>query len=144
MVVEWPADAFPGDESPIIIGILGGDPFGSAIDATVRDKKVNNRPLLVKRLQSNQDCRECHILFVNSAESSRMEELVPKLKRAPILLVGESPDFAQRGGIINFTIEENRVRCEVNVKAAKRARLAISSKLLSLSKIVDDTPRNRE
>ena len=138
MFVEWPVEAFSGEDAPIVIGILGSDPFGSALDATIRNKKVNNKRLVVKRVQTNQECRECHILFINSTESSRIEELAHRLKRAPILLVGETPDFALRGGMINFTIEENKVRCEINVKAAKRAGLTISSKLLSLSRIVDE------
>jgi YfiR/HmsC-like len=137
MFVEWPADAFSRDDSPVVIGIIGTDPFGSALEEIVRDKKVSRKRFIIKRFQSYQDVKDCHILFFNSAETARLSEIVQQLKRAPVLLVGEAPEFARRGGMINFTVEDNKVRCEINVTAARRARLAISSQLLSLAKVIE-------
>ena len=77
MFVDWPADAFSGRDSPIVIGIVGNDPFGPAIDETVRDKRIDGRPLVVKRLDWAQDLRQCHILFV--ADERRIADVVRRV-----------------------------------------------------------------
>ena len=93
MFVDWPADAFPGRDSPIVIGIVGTDPFGPAIDDTVRDKRIDGRPLVVKRLDWAQDLRQCHILFV--ADGSRIADVVRRVGDLSVLTVGETQDLAQ-------------------------------------------------
>lgn len=137
MFVEWPADAFARPDSPFVIGIVGTDRFGSALEEIVRNKRVNSRRFVVKRLQSYQECGDCHILFFHSGEAARITEIVEQLRRAPILLVGDTPEFVKRGGMINFAVEDNKVRCEIGVAAAKRSRLTVSSKLLSLARVID-------
>jgi hypothetical protein len=136
LFVEWPAEAFLAADAPLVIGVVGSDPFDSALERTVRGKRINRRPLVIRRLQASQDLRQCHILFVSSSEAARTGELISRLEGVPVLVVGETPDFARRGGTINFTIEDNKVRFEVNVDAARRARLKISAKLLNVARIV--------
>ena len=138
-LVEWPATAFAQPDSPIVIGILGDDPFGATLDRIVADKKINGRGFAVKRLKWGRDLKElkdCNILFVSSSEREHLDSLVDATKWLPILTIGDAPGFARRGGIINFTLEDNKVRFEVNVEAAKHADLTISSRLLTLAKIV--------
>jgi hypothetical protein len=137
--VEWPASAFSQPDSPIVIGILGTDPFGAIIDRIVEDKKIGGRGFIVKRLKWGKDVKElkeCNIVFVSSSEKGHLDDLVQALKGLPILTVGETPGFAERGGIIRFTLEDNRVRFEVNVEAAHQADLTISSRLLTLARII--------
>jgi hypothetical protein len=134
MFVDWPADAFPSKNSPIVIGIVGNDPFGPAIDDTVRDKRIDGRPLVVKRLDWSQDLRQCHILFL--ADGGRIADVVRRVGGLSVLIVGETQDLASHGAVINFRIEDNRVRFDINVDAAKRSRLTISSQLLNLARIV--------
>jgi hypothetical protein len=134
MFVDWPADAFSSRNSPIVIGIVGTDPFGPAIDDTVRDKRIDGRPLVVKRLDWTQDLRQCHILFV--ADGGKIGDVVRRVGDLSVLTVGETQDLAKHGAVITFRIEDNRVRFDINVDAAKRSRLTISSKLLSLARIV--------
>jgi predicted TIM-barrel enzyme len=137
--VEWPASAFPQSDSPIVIGILGTDPFGSTIDRIVGDKKIGPHAFVVKRLKWAKDLKElkdCKILFVSSSEKMHVDELLQTVKSMSILTVGETPGFAERGGIIRFTLEDNRVHFEVNVEAAHQADLSISSRLLTLARIV--------
>jgi hypothetical protein len=136
MFIEWPADAFPAAGLPITIGVLGSDPFGSTLDATIRGKKIDGRPLVVKQLQWNDDVRHSHILFVASSEAGRIAELSRRVEGRPILIVGETTDLAKRGAVINFRIDDGRVRFDINIEAAKRARLSISSKLLKIARIV--------
>ena len=137
--VEWPSSAFAQPESPIVIGVLGTDPFGTIIDKTVQDKKIGTRGFVVKRLKWGTDLKElkeCKILFVGASEKAHMDELVQIVKGLPILTVGETPGFAERGGVIRFVLEDNRVRFEVNVVAARQADLTISSRLLTLARII--------
>src|SRR5258706_14197193 len=137
-LVQWPANAFAQPDSPIVIGILGEDPFGTVLDAVLAGKRVNGREFLVKRLKSIVDLKECHILFVSSSEIAHSTEAIHLVKGMPILTIGEIPGFAKRGGIINLVLEDNKVHFEVNVEAAKEADLTISSRLLALARIVQD------
>jgi hypothetical protein len=135
-LVQWPSNAFAQPDSPIVIGILGEGSFGTILDRVLEGKKVNGRAFLVKRLRSVTDLKECHILFVSSSDMTHLTEAIHLVKGMPILTIGEIPGFAKRGGIINLVIEDNKVRFEVNVEAAKEADLNISSRLLALAKIV--------
>ena len=137
--VEWPSTAFSQPDSPIMIGVLGTDPFGSVLDHLVEDKKIGPRGFVVKRYKWGKDLKdlkECKILFVSASEKAHIDEIVQAVKGLPILMVGETPGFAERGGIIRFTLEDNRVRFEINVDAAHQADLNISSRLLTLAKII--------
>lgn len=137
--VDWPATAFAQPDSPIVIGILGIDPFGPLIDQVVQNKKIGARSFVVRRLKWGTDLKElrdCKILFVGDSERAHIDELVQIVKTLPILTVGETPGFAERGGVIRFVLEDNRVRFEVNVEAAHQAELTISSRLLTLARII--------
>jgi hypothetical protein len=140
--VEWPSSAFAQPDSPIVIGVLGTDPFGTIIDKTVQDKKIGTRGFVVKRLKWGTDLKElkeCKILFVGASEKAHMDELVQIVRGLPILTVGETPGFAEHGGVIRFVLEDNRVRFEVNVVAARQADLTISSRLLTLARIIQQS-----
>jgi len=138
--VDWPAAAFAAAESPLIIGVIGEDPFGPVLDATVKGEKINGRSLAVKRLAANDDPAACHVLFVSRSEQDRVGSLLERLKGAPVLTVSEQDGFARRGGVINFITLENKVRFEINPSAARRAGLSISSKLLNLARNVSSEP----
>lgn len=141
--VEWPQNTFSQPDSPIVIGILGTDPFGSIIDQIVQDKKIGGRGIVIKRLKwgaDSKDLKECKILFVGASERAHLDELVQSLRGLPILTVGETPGFAERGGVIRLVLEDNRVRFEVNVDAARQSGLTISSRLLTLARIIQQTP----
>jgi YfiR/HmsC-like len=137
--VEWPSASFSQPESPIVIGVLGTDPFGSVLDRIVADKKIGSRGFVVRRYKWSKDLkdlRDCQILFISASEKAHTDEIVEFVKWLPILTIGETPGFAERGGVIRFTLEDNRVRFEVNVDAARKANLNISSRLLTLAKII--------
>jgi len=137
--VEWP-DAFADPHAPIVLGIVGEDPFGSVLDKIVLGKTVNDRGLVIKRLKEGPDLRNCHILFVSSSERKHMPQILESLQGSSVLTVGETDRFAQSGGVINFILEENKVRFEINSETAARAGLKISSKLLALARIVANQP----
>lgn len=134
--VEWPDTAFAGPDAPLVIGILGGDPFGAYLDETVRGEMARGRPLVVRRFQRVEDVKNCHILFLSPSEKSRLEAILGSLKGRPILVVSDMPGFLRRGGMVGFAYERNRVRVRINPVAAAAAGLTISSKLLHAVEIV--------
>jgi hypothetical protein len=133
--IEWPASALPGTQ-PLIIGVLGEDPFGSYLDELVRGERVSNHPLIVRRFHQVAEIRTCHILFVSQSEANRLEQILTYLKGRNILTVGDIENFAVRGGMIRFVTENNRIRFGINLEAARDANLTISSKLLRAAEIV--------
>jgi hypothetical protein len=134
--VEWPPAAFAGATSPLVIGILGGDPFGAYLDETVRDEKVNNRPLEIQRYHGVDEIKTCHVLFISRSEANRLEQILVGLKNRSILIVGDGDDFVQRGGMVRLATAQNKIRLIINADAAKAAHLTISSKLLRAAELV--------
>jgi hypothetical protein len=131
--IEWPANAFPGPDSPIVIGVLGSDPFASDLDAIAQGEKVNNHPLVVQRYQQVDEVKACHILFVSQSEAKRLDRIFMSLKNRSVLTVGDTDDFARRGGVIRFVTKNNKIRFTINLEAARAANLTISSKLLRVA-----------
>ncbi len=134
--IEWPGDAFKSAADPITICVLG-NPFGDRLENTVNGKEIGGRRLMVREISDVAEAAGCHILFV-SADKKRLAELLGRVKASPILTVGEAGHFAAAGGVIGFKLEGGKVRIEINTFAADRARLRISSKLLSLAEIVKE------
>ena len=136
--VEWPQELFSDKTQPLIIGLLGVDPFGEILETTIREKTINGRRLKVRRFHRTADAVACHLLFVGRSEENHAEEILAKLKRFGILTVSEIESFAHVGGIIGFMLIDDRVRFEINTRAANDVGLSISSKLLSVARVVED------
>ncbi len=134
--VAWPAEAFPASDTPLAICVLGNDPFGDALDRTVRDERLGGRPFQIQRYQSVDEIKICHILFISRSEGNRPEVILAGLKRRPILTVSDADGFAQRGGMIRFVTDRNRIRLQLNPAATEAAHLTVSSKLLRVAEIV--------
>ncbi len=139
--VDWPAEAVPDSHAPVVIGVLGGDPFGAFLDATVRGEHRGARPFEVQRFQRAEDITRCDILFIGRPVGDRPEEILARLKNRPILTVSDADRFAERGGMIRFVTDRGRIRLQINPKAAEAARLTISSKLLRVAEVI--TPLGR-
>lgn len=134
--VEWPAGAFSSPTAPIIIGILGDDAFGQTLDQTIRDETVKDRPIAVHRSRQIENLKHCHLLFVSKSERGRLGQIFASLVGKPCLTVGETDHFTHNGGIINFRLQGANVRFEINLNAARRSGLTISSKLLRLAIVI--------
>jgi hypothetical protein len=130
--VEWPSDAFSDTNAPIVIGVLGKNVFGSDLENTIRDKKVNNRIFKFKNFTAASEATNCHILFISSSEKENFAKIVTGLHRN-ILTVSETEGFIQAGGMVNFLIQDSKIRFQISDDAAKKAGLKVSSKLLSLA-----------
>jgi hypothetical protein len=130
--IEWPHDALESDT--LIVGVVGEDPFGSAIDQVVSQATANGRRLTVRRFKWNDNLRGCHILFISSSEYRRTGQILDSLRGSSVLTIAESGDFTRSGGTIKFFIQDNKVFFEINGSAAAQARLKVSSKLMALSR----------
>jgi hypothetical protein len=135
--VDWPAAAFADAHAPLVIGVLGGDPFGATLDEIVRGETVNGRPLAVRRYHSLQQIDTCHILFIDRSQEPQLESIVAALKSRSVLTVGDFDSFAHRGGMIRFFTVGHKIRLRINLSAAQEAKLIISSKLLRPAQIVE-------
>ena len=143
MYVEWPAGAVPGADDRLIIGILGQDPFGAHLRAF--DGRIfNERRIVVHRFASMDQYRPCHLLFVSGradprrpweTPQHRLQAALERVGDDPVLIVSESPRFADRGAMINFVadVRSRLIRMEVNLAAARRVGLEISARLLNLT-----------
>lgn len=135
--IEWPASAKKDDSFAICV--LGADPFGSVLDATLAGEAIDNRKLVAKRIASARDA-DCRILFVSSSEAPRLKDILASLNKSAILTVSDLPDFTVNGGMIQFVLQGDKVRFEVNLTAAEKADLTLSSQLLKVAQAVRREP----
>jgi hypothetical protein len=135
--VEWPDTAFTDAQAPLVIGVLGQDPFGASLDEAVAGETANRRSIVVQRFRNPDEIKTCHILFISGSEGERLEQIFARLRGRPILTVGDGEAFAWRGGVIRFLAENSRTRFRVNLTAAKEANLLVSSKLLRSAEVID-------
>ena len=129
--VTWPSQS---SDAPLVIGILGDDPFGSYLDETVRGQKVNGRVLTVQRFRRRAD-RNCSILFISQSERDRVDQILANFKGRPVLTVSDIENFTDLGGMIQFFTERNNIRMRINLDAVKASNLRVSSKLLRVSEV---------
>jgi hypothetical protein len=134
--VEWPPSAFPDSAAPLVICVLGEDPFGPYLDETVHGERVQGHPLAVQRYRRLDEISGCHILFVGRQEQERLGEILDTLKGHPALTVSDAEGFSRSGGMIRFVTDRNRIRLRINLEAARDADLTLSSKLLRPAQIV--------
>jgi hypothetical protein len=135
--VEWPETAFAGPKTPLVVGVLGADPFGKALDDTFAGKQVNGRGYQIVRGAKPDDLKHCHLVYVASSEKPAV---LKEFDGSKALVVGDADGFAKLGVSLNFVLKDRRVRLQANPKAAARAGLKISSKLLQVCDIVPDEP----
>lgn len=137
--VLWPPQAFASTNAPLKVGFLGDDPICSAFQAAAGDKTVNGRAFQILKLdvRSPGEGRHCHMVFISPSEKKRVGEILPALQGENALTVSRIEHFTDAGGMVNFVIEQKKVRFEINDAAARLAGLKISAKLLNLAKRKD-------
>jgi hypothetical protein len=132
--VDWPDQAFPSADSPMIIGVLGKNVFGNDLQQVIgAAKPVKGHSLQVKEFDSVAEATNCQVLFISASEKNRFAKIISQLNGTSVLTIGEADNFIADGGMINLVIVDSKVRFQINNDAAKKAGLTISSKLLSLA-----------
>ena len=137
---HWPATVEAAGPDPFAIAILGADPFGTVLDDMLRGKTLGESPVVVRRIARLEDVGDARILYIGNSETDHLPWILKQLEGSSILTVGEMSHFAKDGGVVQLKTEGNRVRMEINLRAAERARLKISSELLKIARIVDSGP----
>ncbi|HUE22146.1 MAG TPA: YfiR family protein [Bryobacteraceae bacterium] len=138
--VEWPRSAWGEGGESLVVGVLGDDPMAHILASALRDKTIYGHPILVRRLNSGADVRGCAVLLVGAAERKEITRIVQSVGRSPVLTIGEREQFSRLGGVIAFIRDGNRIRFEINLDAADRAGLQVSSKLLRLAAVWRENP----
>ena len=136
--VEWPTGSYTSPGAPLSICIVGHDPFDRDIESELQTRQAWGHPVVLLTLRPAEALNNCHMVFIPVTEKDQAGKILQSLEGSTILTVGETAGFAAMGGVINLTVEKSEVRFEVNPLAAGRAHLKISSKLLSLAKLVTD------
>jgi YfiR/HmsC-like len=131
--VHWPDEDNAERTESFEICVLGADPFGQALDATLAGGTILGKSVAAKRIAKPQDVDSCRILFISSSEESRLKEDLAALDKTRVLTVSDIPRFSERGGMIGFILEGNRVRFDVNLDSAQLAGLTLSSELLKVA-----------
>jgi hypothetical protein len=135
--VHWPANE---QTRPLNICVLGKDPFGGMLDKIVANEKIDGRALAVDRIQRTSQASDCSILYIAASESPRLERDLTEVATHPLMTVSDIDGFAERGGMIQFVLENDRVRFEVNLNATQKAGLTLSSQLLKVAVRVIGAP----
>jgi hypothetical protein len=133
--VEWPPESFKNEASPFVLGILGTDPFGAALE-NLKDKTVRGRKLIIRKLPSLENFDEGHILFISGSEKNNLRNLLASLKNHNILTVSDMERFAFQGGMLGLVNVDEKINFEINLDTVSRSKLKLSSQLLKLAKIV--------
>ena len=136
LFIDWPAGTFASASSPIVIGILGKNPFGDGFEQEVGRQKARDRSFQLKLLRGLDGLKECHILYIHPEQDGRLAEVLARLGHAPVLIAGDAASFVERGGMINFIKREGKVRFQVNLEAVRAAGLRIDARLLQVSEVI--------
>jgi hypothetical protein len=135
--IEWPAKAYADDKSPFVIGILGNAPLDATLQEIANTKKIAGRKVVLQRFETVEKLKPCNILFIpRGVPAEQQQAAIDAMKDKPVLVVGETEGFANRGGAVNFFVEQNKIRFEINTDIAKQQQLKVSAKLLALAKII--------
>jgi YfiR/HmsC-like len=136
LFVEWPEQIFRTPDAPFVLGIVGRDPFGGALDALTNNGTLHGRKVIIRRLRRDQDLRQCQVLFISRSEEDHLDSILSQLAGGSILTVSEIEGFSSSGGMIGLVFDDDRVRFEINLDAAAGAGLTVNAKLSSLARTV--------
>jgi len=139
--VEWPGKVEATQGGSFTVCVLGQDPFGPSLDTTLAGETIGGKAVVAKRISSAQESGNCQILFLSLTEASRLNKIITDLDKKAVLTVSDMPQFVKGGGMIQFVLEEKRIRFEVNLTATQRAGLTLSSELLKVATVVRKNPQ---
>jgi hypothetical protein len=134
--VEWPLEALPQEKAAFLVCVFGDFPFGTFLAEITRGATVHNRPIEIRWVRKPQELSFCQILFISHSEQKRYSQVLDAVHDHVVLTVGETPEFLTAGGILSFSTQQGALQFDVNLEAADKARLKISSRLLALARHV--------
>jgi hypothetical protein len=138
---EWPSEARGAAGNPVVLGVLGDDELLDAMAETLRTKVLAGRPVIVRGLVDVEDAHGCHVVYVGRRGGVDLAPTLEHLAGEHVLTVGDGVPFLRAGGVVCFTVQEDTLRFQVDMEAARRARLKLSSQLLRLAIVHRDVVR---
>lgn len=141
--VEWPENAFVDSQAPIVICVVGEDPFGESLVSIVAGQKVQGRGIEILRYRRGDELRHCHVLFISASERQRSAQILASVHADSVLTVSDMDGFAESGGAIQFVMQGNRVHFVVNLDVATQGKLRVSAKLLALARVINHSEAAR-
>jgi YfiR/HmsC-like len=139
--IEWPAGTFGSDAAPIVLGTFGDGPLHRELQTLVDGRKINGRPIVVRRVATVPEVTAAQLVYVAPAEDARFAAILPAVRDSAVLTVGESESFLDHGGGIRLLVNDEKLRFEINVDAAERAHLKVSAQLQKLATTVYRQPQ---
>lgn len=136
LYIEWPPTAFVDAESPLRLGVIGAPELAEELVRVVAERKINGRALQVVRLGDDAEPDKLHLLFIARAEQPRLAHWLRQTGSHPLLIVTEAPGGLDQGGMINFALQENRMRFDIGLAAAEQRGLRMSAQLLKVARTV--------
>ena len=134
---EWPGNEPGKSDDPFIIGVVGKDPFGAALDKVIEGETIHNRKIVVRRFPRMDDAAaNSQIVFISVSEERNLDAILKLLDGQAVLTVSEIANFAERGGGVELKKDGNRIVFEINLSATKRAGLTMNAQLLRLAKVI--------
>jgi len=134
--VEWPPKAFQNARTPLVVGILGEDPFGRHLEEAIEGEENNGRSLVIRKFTTEEKIENCHVLFINLPEASHTDKVLENLEGRSILTVSDHAGFLEAGGMVQLVQADDRIHFQINPDAASEADLKISSKLLRVAEVI--------
>jgi uncharacterized protein DUF4154 len=134
---EWPQDVLPAS-APFVACVLGDGSVSTALERTIKGRLLSGRGISVSRVEAGGPLRSCHLLYVSAVTATQAAEILAAVQGAPVLTISDVDGFARLGGIAHVFVENGKMRFDLNLELAKRSRLQLSSKLLSLASRVHD------
>jgi hypothetical protein len=132
--VEWPPLSLPTPNTPLVVGVIGKNPLVAEIETTLAGRMVERRVLIVRQFSDALEAGECHVFFIPASERKRIPKVLEHFKTRPVLTVSDAEGFLEEGGMIALRKEANTIKFDINQKAAEKAGLKVSSKLLQLAR----------
>ena len=133
--VEWPESAFSDIHAPVYLCLFADVDFGNSLHELTKDVKPKGRHVEVRSVKTPDQIRACHILFIGRDDAKKYGAILNPIRDSPVLTVGETQDFLDAGGIVNFVFGEN-LQIEIDLGAADRAHLKIRSALAAIARRV--------
>lgn len=134
--IEWPTTNAPAANAPVVIGVVDKGPMLEALTLTAKGRRINGHDLVVKTLENPAEAKAVQVLFVPGNDRKHLSDWLGEVQTASVLTIGESETFAHQHGMINFLLEGDKVRFEIDVGAAEHAGLTISAQLQKLARAV--------
>ena len=134
--VEWPDDTSLVAPGPLVLAVVGNDPFGAALEHATAGQSINGRPVQVRRWRSARELGPCHVLFIAVSDADEARRILGEVRGAAVLTIGDRPSFVSEGGMIGFFMHDSRIRFDISPASAERAHLRISSRLLAVAHVV--------